>query len=322
MAKQLRIIFFGTPLFATGILKHLVDNSYKVVAVVTAPDKPSGRGKKTGISDVKAYAISKSIPVLQPENLQSNVFIDKLKSFKPDLFVVVAFRILPEAVWSLPPKRTFNLHASLLPDYRGAAPINRVIMNGETTTGITTFFLDKKVDTGNIIYREKVDIGSQEIAGELHDKLMKKGALLVQKTIDDIENKSIQPVSQKSLIHSEDKLNKAPKIFKEDCRINWNKTAQEIYNHIRGLSPYPGAFSYLISPEKKKHLIKIYRASFEMVDHNLSPGNIIASTDEKFGVAAKEGIIYPTELQLSSKKRLKTETFLKGFRIDSKWIFE
>lgn len=320
MAQDLKIIFFGTPEFAAGVLDYLISKECRIIAVVTVPDRESGRGRKMHESAVKKIALKKRLPLLQPENLEDPDFIDRLKLLEPDVQVVIAFRILPEAVYSIPPKGTFNLHASYLPDYRGAAPINRVIMNGEKTTGVTTFFLDKSVDTGKIIFREKLAIREDETAGELHNRLMKAGSLLVYKTLRSIEEETIKPVSQSELTNDSTVLHAAPKIWKKDCRINWHMPVKQIYDQIRGLSPYPGAYTLLISSEKSTYTMKILKAGYEPEDHSLTPGTILPGSNNNFRISAEGGYIVPKIVQISSKKRMSVAEFLRGFHLDKEWI--
>ncbi len=301
----MRIIFMGTPQFAVASLDILVQNGLNVVAVITATDKPAGRGKKLSESPVKKYALAHDIPILQPKNLKSKKFLATLASYQADLQVVVAFRILPEVVFDMPPLKSFNLHASLLPQYRGAAPINWAVMNGEKESGITTFFIQKHVDTGKIIYQDKVAITDEMNAGELHDNLMERGAELVLKTVKAIEAGDYPQEEQ--VIEGE--LKKAPKIFKEDCEIDWSKTTEEIYNHIRGLSPYPAAFTFLGNKR-----LKVFKTEKEIAAHDLEGGSL--KTDEKtfLKMATADGFIHLKEIQLEGKSRSKIENFLRGYR--------
>jgi len=319
MMKDLKIVYMGTPEFAVGPLDLLVQEEYNIVAVVTAPDRPAGRGKKLRQSPVKLYAAAHDIDILQPTNLKNDAFLDKLRNYQADLQIVVAFRILPEAVWNMPLLGTFNLHASLLPQYRGAAPMNWAIINGEKETGVTTFFLDHKVDTGNIIYSEATPIGDNETIGELHDRLKLIGSQLVKRTVDGIISNDIKSIDQNKLLAEQNVLHKAPKIFKVDRCINWDDSAKNIHNLIRGLSPYPGAFTELISPEEKRYYLKIYRSEKIITDHDHNPGTI--STDGKtfLNVNAKDGMIALSEIQLSSKRKIFITDFLKGFKIDENW---
>lgn len=313
--EDLRIVFMGTPEFAAETLKRLLENGYHVVGVVTVQDKPAGRGRKLMESDVKKLAMQHKLPVLQPEKLKSQPFNEALQALKPDVQVVVAFRMLPEMVWRLPKHGTFNLHASLLPDYRGAAPINWAIINGESTSGVTTFFIDDKIDTGEIIDQQKVEITEHMNAGELHDALMLKGAELVQKTIDRIIKGSIRTIPQSELVNGNKPLNPAPKLFKDDCLINWNDNGKAIYNKIRGLSPYPAAWSPLkFVDDSKNTTFKIFKASFEPGEVS-NPGSI--STDDKtyLKIACADGWINAEHLQIAGKKRMPLEDLLRGFSL-------
>jgi methionyl-tRNA formyltransferase len=317
MPDKLKIVFMGTPNFAVESLKTLIESGHNIVGVVTAPDKPAGRGHKLEASPVKNFAEKVGIEViLQPLNLKSPEFIEKLGSLKADIQVVVAFRMLPEIVWSMPPKGTINLHASLLPDYRGAAPINWAIINGETETGVTTFFVEKEIDTGHIILSEKVGIGPETTAGELHDKLMIIGARLLLRTVGSISSGSYEAVAQKNIIVNK-KLNPAPKIFKEICRIDWNIEGIKIHNFIRGLSPYPAAWTEL-SKNDEVISLKIFESKFTVSKHNLLPGKLITDHKSYLKVVVKDGYIELLSLQQPGKKRLVTAEFLRGFQnIDS-----
>jgi len=316
MNKKLRIVFMGTPDFAVPSLNILVKNGYDIVGVITSADKPAGRGKKNQPSAVKKYAIGNNLPVLQPEKLKDTEFLEQLSKLKADLQVVVAFRMLPDVIWKMPPLGTVNLHASLLPRYRGAAPINWAIINGEKETGITTFFIKHEIDTGEIIFQEKVIITDNETAGELHDRLMDFGSELVLKTIKSIEKGSFSRTNQASLCSDTGKLKQAPKIFKEDCKINWNKNIDDIHNHIRGLSPYPGAWTEIISPNGRKFSLKIFISSKEEARHKHKIGELV--TDGKTGlkIAVKNGFIKLLNLQIAGKKILNINEFLRGFEID------
>lgn len=309
----------GTPKFAVASLEALLDNGFDVVGVITSPDKPAGRGKKLTESEVKVFAVSKGLPVLQPTNLKSPEFIDELKSLNANLGIVVAFRMLPEIVWAMPEYGTFNLHASLLPDYRGAAPINRAIINGEKETGVTTFFLKQEIDTGAIIYQEKTPIHPNETAGELHDRLMTIGANLVIKTMKAIQDNDYPQISQLSLITSEKIIKPAPKIFKADCQINWDNNAEVINNMIRGLSPYPAAISNLESNSGERIQIKIFKATIENCPNFNQPGEIEFFGKERLEVWVKNGKIIIDELQMEGKRRMKIKEFLNGFRLTEKW---
>ncbi|WP_029278933.1 methionyl-tRNA formyltransferase [Pedobacter borealis] len=302
----MKIVFMGTPDFAVASLDALVQANFDVVAVVTAPDKPAGRGQKLNESAVKKYAVEKGIPVLQPEKLKNPEFIEELRSYQADLQVVVAFRMLPEIVWNMPAKGTINLHGSLLPQYRGAAPINHAIINGEKESGVTTFFLKQEIDTGDIILSDSVPIADDETAGELHDKLMVVGANLLVRTLLAIEANKIteQPQPQN------DDLKHAPKIFKEDCKIDWNSPAQTIHNLIRGLSPYPTAFTVL----NEKNL-KVFRAEIEDKEPGIVAGGFLTDGKTYLKFAAKDGFIKLLDIQYEGKKRMLIEDFLRGMRL-------
>ncbi len=315
----------GTPDFAVESLRTLVEGKFHVVGVVTMPDKPKGRhGSILQASPVKQYALSQGLPVLQPEKLKDESFIDKLRSLNADLQVVVAFRMLPEIIWNMPKYGTFNLHASLLPQYRGAAPINWAIINGEEETGVTTFFITHEIDTGKIISRERIPINEKDDAGIVHDKLMARGAQLVKETVDLItaSEGAIKTTPQNSLYSSSLELKPAPKIFKEACRINWKQTVSEVYDFIRGLSPYPTAWAELISRENKKQSLKIFRSEKVYHTHNLKPGSIHTDGKHKLDIAVQDGFIRILSLQLSGKKRMDTTDFLNGIKIDGRWYVE
>lgn len=317
----MKIVYFGTPEFASSQLEAIITAGYEVAAVVTVPDKPAGRGKKLQSSDVKETALKHGLPLLQPVKLKDPDFIESLSSLNADLFVVVAFRMLPEVVWSMPPKGTFNLHASLLPQYRGAAPINHAIINGEKETGLTTFLLDKEIDTGEIIRQEKVRIEDDETAGSLHDKLMLLGNKLVVETIKMIEDGNIHSQSQDSIIQRDDlKLKPAPKIFKEDCRIDWTQDAKSLYNFIRGLSPYPAAHTQFVSNEGETMDIKIFEASLE--DKTADDNDLFAvKTDGKsyLKVVLKDHCLRINVIQQAGKKAMHISDFLRGARLNEKW---
>src|SRR6056297_145258 len=302
----MRIIFMGTPDFAVKSLETLNIN-YNVVAVVTAPDKKRGRGQKVIPTPVKEFATKTGLPVLQPSNLKDPGFIEALKSYKPDLNVVVAFRMLPEAVFSLPTNGSINLHASLLPDYRGAAPINHAIINGEKQTGVTTFFLDKKIDTGRIIMQHNVNIYPNDTAGTLHDKLMVTGASILSATVKEIEEGTAEAAPQ---IKKSDKS--APKIYREDCEIDWSKDGRVIHNFIRGLSPYPAAWT-TFTKNGKPFTAKIFMGHFAKEDHDMIPG-ILKINENKLAIAVKRGWYEIQELQPQSKKRVTAEEFLRGLQ--------
>ena len=305
----MRIIFMGTPDFAVASLAALLDAGRNIVAVVTAPDRPAGRGQQLHQSAVKQYALTKGIPVLQPEKLRNPDFLAQLSSLQADLQVVVAFRMLPEAVWNMPPKGTVNLHASLLPQYRGAAPINHAIINGETESGVTTFILQHEIDTGNILFSERVAIGPKDTAGDLHDRLMVVGANLLVKTVDAIANGATNPVPQ-SRLSDNGKLKHAPKIFKEDCLIDWSQPVASIYNFIRGLSPYPTAYTRLDGKG-----LKLFEVEKIKTTPHHEPG--VVDTDGKsfLRFACIDGYIVVKTLQLEGKKRMVVTEFLRGYRI-------
>jgi len=311
----MRIIFMGTPEFAVASLKSLLEAGEEVVAVVTAPDKPAGRGQKLHQSAVKTFAVSRSIPVLQPLKLRDPAFLDELNALKADLQVVVAFRMLPEVVWNMPPQGTVNLHASLLPQYRGAAPINHAVINGETESGVTTFFLQHEIDTGNILFTQKVNIGPADTAGDLHDKLMVIGASLLVKTVRAIADGKVEPVPQGRLAEGMT-LKHAPKIFKEDCRIDWHKPVDEVFNLIRGLSPYPTAYT-----ELDGHTLKIFKASKVKNLPGQPAGSYITDGISFLKFACPDGYIELQEVQLAGRKRLNILEFLRGYRPNSVTIF-
>jgi len=312
--KNLRVVFMGTPEFAVASLGSLLMNGYNVVAVVTSPDKPAGRGRKVSESAVRKFAVSHCMPVIQPDNLKDPGFIENLRKLKPEVIVVVAFRMLPELVWRIPSNGTINLHASLLPQYRGAAPVNHVIINGETHTGVTTFLIDDRIDTGNILLREEVPIFPFENAGDLHDKLMKHGARLVIRTLEGIADNSLRPQPQSNFMIPGEVLHQAPRIFPEDCIVDWNNYPIKIHNLIRGLSPYPCARSEF-SNESKRILFKIFESEPEPVDHKYKPGDIISDGRSFIKVACKGGFVKILSLQIEGKSRVSTEEFLRGFRI-------
>lgn len=306
----MRIIFMGTPDFAVASLKALIDAGEEVVAVVTGPDKPAGRGQKIHESAVKQFAVSQNIPVLQPQKLKDPTFLEELKSYSADLQVVVAFRMLPELVWNMPEKGTINVHASLLPNYRGAAPINHAIINGEKSSGVTTFLLQHEIDIGNILYSTEVPISDTDNAGDLHDKLMVAGAELLIKTVNAIKTGNINPIPQDDLGENSE-LKHAPKIFKEDCLIDWNKSTEEVYNLIRGLSPYPAAFTHLDGK-----VLKIYSAEKEITGHKDLPGSYLSDGKTSLKFATGDGYLKLTEVQIEGKKRMLVSDFLRGFRLD------
>lgn len=315
--KDLKIIFMGTPEFAVGTLSALVEGGYNVVAVVTQPDKPVGRHQDTlQPSQVKQYAISKGLPILQPEKMKDPVFIEALRSFNADIQVVVAFRMLPEIVWDMPRFGTFNVHAALLPQYRGAAPINWAVINGETKTGVTTFFLDHNIDTGRIILQDTFEIKDDYNVEDVYNGLMSLGAKAALKTLDMIiaGNGNVETMEQECLISDESVLHSAPKIFKETCQINWNNTCKHIYDFIRGLSPYPGAWTNIRYNDGKSSVLKIYNTSKTTTSSlGITPGTLFIDKGQLF-VATKDCWLRLNEIQLSGKKRMDAKTFINGFR--------
>lgn len=305
--QNLRIIFMGTPAFAVASLDALVQAGCNVVGVITAPDKPGGRGMKTQESAVKKYAVEKGLYILQPEKLKNTNFINELQSLHADVQAVVAFRMLPEIVWNMPPMGTINVHASLLPQYRGAAPINWAVINGEKETGVTTFKLQHEIDTGNILMQQKLQIGNEETAGELHDRLMKTGAGLLIKTLDGLAQQSLQEIPQADFPVT--KIKHAPKIFTETCKINWHTNADSIYNLVRGLSPYPAAFTFIQDKQ-----VKIYKCSKEISTPETLPGKFITDGKTFLKLACADGFIHILELQMEGRRKMHIEDFLRGYR--------
>ncbi len=306
MNKDLKIVFYGTPEFAVPSLQILVENGWQVAGVVTAPDKPQGRGRKVNYSPIKEYALQAGLRILQPTNLKSAEFQNELQEINPDLQIIVAFRMLPESVWSCPKMGTFNLHASLLPAYRGAAPINWAIINGEKQTGLTTFFLQHEIDTGEVIYQEVEPISEDDDAGSLYERLMHKGGTLVLKTVEAIAEDRVESKPQ---VYTEN-LPKAPKIFKETCEIDWTKSAEEIYNFIRGLSPYPTAWTRV-----KDVVYKIYKASFEVVNQHNPPAYIETDNKNYIKIACKDGWVILEEIQMEGRKKMNVKEFLNGYNL-------
>ena len=320
--KDLRIVYMGTPEFAVESLKRLVEGGYNVVAVITMPDKPMGRhGSVLQASPVKQYAVSQGLKVLQPEKLKDEAFVEELRALKADLQIVVAFRMLPEVVWNMPPMGTFNLHASLLPQYRGAAPINWAVMNGDTETGITTFFLKHEIDTGEVIQQVKVPIADTDNVEVVYDKLMMLGGDLVLETVDAILNGTVKSIPQEEMFASEAELRPAPKIFKETCRIDWNKGVKGVYDHVRGLSPYPAAWTELCAPEGPRQVLKIYETEKQFVAHALPVGMIDTDGKTYFRIAVKDGYVNLLSIQLAGKKRMSIGDFLRGYRhVEKSWV--
>lgn len=305
--KDLRIVFMGTPHFAVTILKSLVENQYNIVGVITAPDKPAGRGRKLHESAVKEYALAQKLHIMQPKNLKDEDFINKLKSLNANLQIVVAFRMLPKIVWQMPEYGTFNLHASLLPNYRGAAPINWAIINGEKETGVSTFFIDEKIDTGAMILQKKVIIKANETAGSLHDKLMEIGSDLVLKTVKVINNGTVSTTPQVENIE----IKTAYKLNRDNCKINWEDSIHSIYNKIRGLSPYPAAWCVLLNGNDSLD-VKIYKAEKEILEHNETIGRIFSNKKE-LKIAVNGGYINILEIKLPGKRNMDIKSLLNGY---------
>ena len=318
MEKNIRIAYFGTPEFAASQLEAILKAGYEVAVVVTMPDKPAGRGRKIQYSDVKKTALEHNLPLLQPEKLKDPTFLEQLASYNANLFIVVAFRMLPAVVWQMPELGTFNLHASLLPQYRGAAPINFAIINGETETGLTTFFLNEEIDKGAVIMREKVDIRPNETAGELHDELMLLGNKVVVETIKKIENGDIHALPQEELSENQP-LKPAPKISKEFCNVDWSLDCQTVYNHIRGLSPYPAAHTQLQSESGEIIDLKIFASEIESCTPNVAPGSVVTDNKKFLKIALSDGFIHLTEVQQAGKKAMPIEDFLRGTQFDGDW---
>lgn len=315
----MRIVFMGTPEFAVAALDILVKNNYTIAGVITAPDKPAGRGQQIQQSAVKQYALEHGLTILQPEKLKDEHFLTQLAALKADLQIVVAFRMLPEIVWNMPRLGTFNLHGSLLPQYRGAAPINRAVMNGESETGVSTFFLQQEIDTGKIIFREKTGIGENETAGEVHDKLMMIGAGLVLKTVQAIEKNNYTQTDQSEFIKPNQEIKNAPKIFKEDCKIDWELPLDKIHNHIRGLSPYPAAFTSFISSNGQTLPVKFFISKKENTSTSVPVKSILTDSKTYLKIAVAGGYITIEELQLAGKKKMGIQEFLRGFSINNDW---
>ena len=311
--KDLRIVFMGTPEFAVESLRRLVEEGYNVVGVVTMPDKPAGRGHQVQYSAVKEYALAVGLRLLQPEKLKDEAFLDELRSLQADLQIVVAFRMLPEAVWAMPPMGTFNLHAALLPQYRGAAPINWAIINGEKETGATTFFLKHDIDTGDMILQERISIGDEENVGSVYDRLMVMGAGLVIRTVELILQGNVHAVPQPELPAEE--LRPAPKIFKETCEIDFRKTAREVHNFVRGLSPYPAAWCQLKLPNCEPQVAKIYAVRPIEQEHHSAFGEVIIEDRKRLRIAVQDGFVEVLELQLPGKKRMTAQALLNGIQL-------
>lgn len=307
--KRLKIVFMGTPQFAVASLKAIHESYHEVVGVVTVADKPAGRGQHVRYSEVKQYALENNLRIFQPEKLKSEDFLSELRALQADLFVVVAFRMLPEVVWGMPPMGTINLHGSLLPAYRGAAPINRAIMNGEGMTGVTTFFLQQEIDTGRVIKQISIPIEENETAGHLHDKMMLVGAHTLVQTIDLIASGNAQGMEQEQMIAEGKELKHAPKIFKEDMKIDWTKSVDEVHNHVRGLSPYPAAWTTL-----QDKVLKVFFGKKEKTSILVTPGEFNTDLKTYLKFACADGWYHATDLQWEGKKRMSVEEFLRGFK--------
>lgn len=306
--KDLRIVYMGTPEFAVAPLKALVEGAFNVVAVVTMPDKPAGRGMKMQSSPVKLYAEQQNIPVLQPEKLKDEAFLEALRCYKADLQIVVAFRMLPVVVWDMPPMGTFNLHASLLPNYRGAAPIHWAVMNGETETGVSTFFLQHEIDTGDLLLQETISIGPEDTTGIVHDKLMDLGAEVVCQTVDALLAGTVHPIPQ-----PEGVVKLAPKLFKDNTRIDWTRTSTQLHDFIRGLSPFPAAWTEMHDKEGTVIGVKVFGASSEKAEHAFKPGTLVVEGKKVLKVAVSDGFIRLERFQLAGRKALNSDEFLRGF---------
>ena len=313
--EDLKIVFFGTPDFAVESLKRLVEAGFHIAAVVTMPDKPAGRGHHLLQSAVKQYAVSQGLPLLQPVNLKDEAFVSELRAIGADLHIVIAFRMLPQVVWAMPPLGTFHLHASLLPKYRGAAPINWAVMNGDSETGVTTFFLKHEIDTGDIIEQRRVPIGRTDNVETVHDRLMMLGADMVLHTVEAIVAGEVKPIPQEQLLHAGEEPTPAPKIFKETCRINWSRPAEQVYNHIRGLSPYPAAWTEWIDANEKTYAIKIFETGQPEPAQDLTPG-ALKTDGRRLWIACGDGWLEVKSLQQAGKKRMDTDAFLRGFGLE------
>lgn len=308
---NLRIVFMGTPDFAVASLDALVKAGLHIVSVITAPDKPAGRGMRLTESAVKKYAVEKQIPVLQPEKLKNPEFIEQLRAIQADLQIVVAFRMLPEIVWNMPPMGTINLHGSLLPQYRGAAPIHWAVINGEKETGITTFKLKHEIDTGDILLQKKLPIGADETTGEVHDRMKIAGAELLVETVKGLADKTLQKIDQSLVISRQPlELYHAPKLFTETCQIHWDESTEKIHNLVRGLSPFPGALTLL-----ENKILKVYRSKKETTRHAYTPGEVFSDGKTFLKFACADGYIFILDLQLEGKKRMLVADFLRGYRL-------
>ncbi|MBP5584228.1 MAG: methionyl-tRNA formyltransferase [Bacteroidales bacterium] len=318
MANTFRIVYMGNPDFAVRPLEIMLQHNYNVVAVVTGQDKPAGRGKKINESAVKVYAKEQNLPILQPESLKDESFLQELQALNIDLIVVVAFKMLPKVVWQIPKIGTINIHASLLPQYRGAAPINWAIINGEKKTGVTSFLINEVIDTGNILLQKEVDIADDETAGTLHDKLQESGSQLLLETLQLLENGKTQGIDQKTMFQNESDLKPAPKIFKDKCKINWNDSTENINNHIRGFSPYPGAWTQ-IQKNNTISVFKIFVAHCIIENHTL-PVGVIVNKNNSIAITTQDGFIQPIEIQIEGKRRMNIHDFLNGFSFEDACI--
>ena len=314
--EDLRIVYMGTPDFAVEALRCLVEGGYNVVGVITMPDKPAGRGHKLQYSPVKQYALDHHLPLLQPVKLKDEEFLEQLRAWQADLQIVVAFRMLPQVVWSMPRFGTFNLHASLLPQYRGAAPINWAVINGETETGITTFFLQQAIDTGEVIQQVSIPIADTDNVGIVHDNLMMLGGKLVLETVDAIIDGTVKSTPQEDML-LEGELRAAPKIFKDTCKIDWNQSTKKVYDFIRGLSPYPAAWTELRNMNGEAVVAKIFESEKQLEDHKLNPGTFITDNKKYLKIATADGFVNVLSLQLPGKKRLKVDELLRGYQFDN-----
>lgn len=312
--EDLRIVYMGTPDFAVESLRCLVEGGYNVVGVITMPDKPAGRGHRLQQSPVKQYALAHGLPLLQPEKLKDEAFLAQLRAWRADLQVVVAFRMLPEVVWAMPRLGTFNLHASLLPQYRGAAPINWAVINGDTETGVTTFFLKHEIDTGEVIRQERVPIADTDDAGTVHDRLMQLGGRVVVETVDAILAGSVTSIPQEQMSAAEP-LRPAPKIFKDTCRIDWDRPLKQVYDFVRGLAPYPAAWTELHQPGQEPVVLKVFEAEKLPGAHGLPVGTVLTDGKTYLRVAVRDGLLGIRSLQLPGKKRLHVDELLRGFRM-------
>lgn len=319
--KDLRIVFMGTPDFAVESLRALVENDYNIVGVITMPDKPSGRGHKIQYSAVKKYALEQNIPLLQPEKLKDESFAEELKALKADLQIVVAFRMLPEIVWNMPKYGTFNLHGSLLPQYRGAAPINWAIINGDKETGVTTFFLTHEIDTGKIILQERIPIGENDNVGKIYDELMRIGGRLVCQTVDLILEDKVDAIPQNQFYVNEKDLKPAPKIFKETCRIDWNKSTQDVHNLVRGMSPYPAAWTELYIPDKERQVVKVFATEI-VKEANIPAGQIETDNKTYLHVGCADGLVSIAEIQFAGKRAMKIDEVLRGYKFEEGAYFK